>query len=425
MREQDFLNHFLRKEYFKKHSKVVLALSGGLDSMFLFHLLSTYQKELGVELFLAHVNHKQRRESDWEENELRKLADVAGLPIYITSFSGEFSEARAREFRYDFFRKVMKEVGATALVTAHHADDQVETILMRLIRGSRLRHLTGIKESQVVDDIEIIRPLLHFHKKDFPPIFHFEDQTNRENSYFRNRIRNRYLPELEKENPRIRTALLNLGSEISDYQAAITELSEQIDVEDLNELFAYSKQTQGVLLQNYLNQFPDLNLTKSQFDEVRQILARKSQYRHPLKNGYELIKEYHHFRVCKISPQADEKEDELVLHYQNQVQHKGYLFSFGIPIEGDAVQKIMVSRETSVHIRYRKPGDVLLINGHRKKLRRLFIDLKIPIEKRETTPIIEQFGEIVSILGIAISDLSKNTKNDIMNTVLYIEKIDR
>ena len=425
MREQDFLNHFLQKEYFKKHSKVLLALSGGLDSMFLFQLLSTYQKELGIELILAHVNHKQRRESDWEENELRRLADVAGLPIYITSFSGDFSEARAREFRYDFFRKIMKEVGATALVTAHHADDQVETILMRLIRGSRLRHLTGIKESQVVDDIEIIRPLLHFHKKDFPPIFHFEDQTNRENSYFRNRIRNRYLPELEKENPRIRTALLNLGSEISDYQAAITELSEQIDVEDLNELFAYSKQTQGVLLQNYLNQFPDLNLTKSQFDEVRQILARKSQYRHPLKNGYELIKEYHHFRVCKISPQADEKEDELVLHYQNQVQHKGYLFSFGIPIEGDAVQKIMVSRETSVHIRYRKPGDVLLINGHRKKLRRLFIDLKIPIEKRETTPIIEQFGEIVSILGIAISDLSKNTKNDIMNTVLYIEKIDR
>ena len=148
MREQDFLNHFLRKEYFKKHSKVLLALSGGLDSMFLFHLLSTYQNELEIELILAHVNHKQRTESDWEEDELRKLADVAGLPIYITSFSGEFSEARAREFRYDFFREIMKEVGATALVTAHHADDQVETIFMRLIRGSRLRHLIGIRESR-------------------------------------------------------------------------------------------------------------------------------------------------------------------------------------------------------------------------------------------------------------------------------------
>ena len=425
MREQDFLNHFLRKEYFKKHSKVLLALSGGLDSMFLYHLLSTYQNELGIELIVAHVNHKQRSESDWEENELRKLADAAELPIYITSFSGDFSEARARSFRYDFFRQVMKETGATALVTAHHADDQVETILMRLIRGSRLRHLIGIKESQVVDDIEILRPLLHFHKKDFPPIAHFEDQTNQENTYFRNRIRNRYLPELEKENPRLKSALLDLGREISDYQATITELSKQIDVEDLNELFSYSQQTQGILLQNYLNQFPDLNLTKAQFDEVRQILATKSQYRHSLKNGYELIKEYQNFRVCKISPQADEKEDELVLHYQNQVLHKGYLFSFGIPIEGESVQKINVSRETSIRIRGRKPSDVLRLNGHRKKLRRLFIDLKIPIEKRKTTPIIEQFGEIVSILGIATSDLSKNTKNDIMNTVIYIEKIDR
>ena len=425
MRDQDFLNHFLQKEYFKKHSKVLLALSGGLDSMFLYHLLSTYQNELGIELILAHVNHKQRRESDWEENELRKLADSAGLPIYITSFSGDFSEARAREFRYDFFKKIMKEVGATALVTAHHADDQVETILMRLIRGSRLRYLTGIKESQVVDGIEIIRPLLHFHKKDFPPIVHFEDQTNQENTYFRNRIRNRYLPELEKENPRLKSALLDLGREISDYQATITELSEQIDVEDLNELFSYSKQTQGVLLQNYLNQFPDLNLTKTQFDEVRQILARKSQYRHPLKNGYELIKEYQNFRVCKISPQADEKEDELVLHYQNQVSYQGYLFSFGLPLEGELIQQVPVSRETSIHIRHRKTGDFLIQNGHRKKLRRLFIDLKIPMEKRKSALIIEQFGEIVSILGIATSNLSKNTKNDIMNTVLYIEKIDR
>lgn len=106
MRDQDFLNHFLQKEYFKKHSKVLLALSGGLDSMFLFQLLSTYQIELEIELILAHVNHKQRRESDWEENELRKLADAAELPIYITSFSGDFSEARAREFRYDFLGKL-------------------------------------------------------------------------------------------------------------------------------------------------------------------------------------------------------------------------------------------------------------------------------------------------------------------------------
>ena len=425
MREQDFLNHFLKRGYFKKHAKVMLALSGGLDSMFLFKVLSTYQKELEIELILAHVNHKQRVESDWEEQELRKLAAEAELPIYISNFSGEFSEERARNFRYDFFQEVMKKTGATALVTAHHADDQVETILIRLIRGTRLRYLSGIKEKQVVGAIEIIRPFLHFQKKDFPSIFHFEDASNKENHYFRNRIRNSYLPELEKENPRFRDAILSISNEISDYDLAIAELSKNIDVENLEQLFSYSESTQRVLLQTYLNSFPDLNLTKAQFEEVRQILKTKSQYRHLLKNGYELVKEYQQFQICKISPQADEKEDEFVLHYQNQVSYQGYLFSFGIPLEGESIQQIPVSRETSIHIRHRKPGDVLIQNGHRKKLRRLFIDLKIPMEKRKSALIIEQFGGIVSILGIATSNLSKNTKNDIMNTVIYIEKIDR
>ena len=148
---------------------------------------------------------------------------------------------------------------------------------------------------------------------------------------------------------------------------AIAELSKNIDVENLEELFSYSESTQKVLLQIYLNRFPDLNLTKAQFEEVRQILKTKSQYRHPLKNGYELVKEYQQFRICKISPQSDEKEDELVLHYQNQVSYQGYLFSFGLPLEGELIQQVPVSRETSIHIRHRKPGDILIQNGHRKK----------------------------------------------------------
>ena len=200
MRDRDFLNHFVEKGYFKDHSRVVLALSGGLDSMFLFHLLSTYQEELGIELFLAHVNHKQRLESDHEEYELIKLAEQVGVPIYVAHFTGDFSEANARQFRYKFFRKVMGKTSSTALVTAHHADDQVETIFMRMIRGVRLQHLSAIKERQTFDKGELIRPLLSFFKKDFPEIEHFEDSTNKENNYLRNRIRNLYLPQLEKEN---------------------------------------------------------------------------------------------------------------------------------------------------------------------------------------------------------------------------------
>ena len=425
MRDQYFLNHFLEKGYFKDHSRVVLALSGGLDSMFLFHLLSTYQEELGIELFLAHVNHKQRPESDNEEYELRKLSEQVGVPIYVAHFTGDFSEANARQFRYDFFREVMEKTSSTALVTAHHADDQAETILMRLIRGVRLQHLSAIKERQTFDKGELIRPLLSFYKKDFPEVEHFEDRTNKENHYFRNRVRNIYLPQLEKENIQLKRAFLEFGKEVSDYQIALTELSQTVNVEDLTQFLSFSEATQRVLLQQYLSCFADLNVTREQFQEIYHILKTKSQYRHCIKNGYELVKEYQHFHIGKIRPKSDEKSSDCVLDYQNQVHYEGYLFSFGIPLKGENVQKMNVSRETSLILRHRQPGDYLIKNGHRKKLRRLFIDLKIPKEKREKAIIIEQFGKICSVLGIEISDLSKKMKNDIMNTVLYIEKIDR
>ena len=425
MRDREFLNHFLEKGYFRHHSRVLLALSGGLDSMFLLHLLSTYQKELGIELFLAHVNHKQRPESDIEENELRKLAEQVGVPIYVACFTGNFSEANARQFRYEFFREVMAKTSSTALVTAHHADDQAETIFMRIIRGVRLQHLSAIKEIQEFDKGELIRPLLSFYKKDFPEIKHFEDATNKENHYLRNRVRNLYLPQLEKENVQVKKAILEFGKEVSDYQIALAEFSKTVDVEDLTQFLSFSEATQRVLLQQYLSHFPDLSITREQFRQVHHILRTKSQYRHRLKNGYELIKGYQHFQICKIRPKSDEKSNECVLNYQNQVHYEGYLFSFGIPLKGENVQKINVSRETSLILRHRKSGDYLIKNGHRKKLRRLFIDLKIPTEKRENAIIVEQFGQIYSILGIELSDLSIKMKNDIMNTVLYIEKIDR
>ena len=107
----------------------------------------------------------------------------------------------------------MKKTGATALVTAHHADDQVETILMRLIRGTRLRYLSGIKEKQVVGEIEIIRPFLHFQKKRLPiNFFILKIHQIKENHYFRQSYSklNTY-QNLEKENPRFRDAILSIG----------------------------------------------------------------------------------------------------------------------------------------------------------------------------------------------------------------------
>ena len=102
-------------------------------------------------------------------------------------------------FAMNFFREVMEKTSSTALVTAHHADDQVETIFMRLIRGVRLHHLSAIKEKQKFDKGELIRPLLSFYKSDFLKQFILKMFQIKKNHYFRNRVRNLYLPQLEKE----------------------------------------------------------------------------------------------------------------------------------------------------------------------------------------------------------------------------------
>lgn len=127
-----------KKACFAKHKKVLIAVSGGVDSMNLLHFLYTYRKNLGIEIAIAHVNHKQRLKSDTEEAYLREWAKEHQIPIHVAYFSGTFSETAARDFRYKFLKELMSNYHYTALVTAHHADDQAETIFMRLLRGSRL-----------------------------------------------------------------------------------------------------------------------------------------------------------------------------------------------------------------------------------------------------------------------------------------------
>lgn len=425
MIEKQFLKLCKEKAYFKNHQRVLLAVSGGLDSMTLLSFLYKYQKELDIELILAHVNHKQRIEADQEEKQLKEIAQKLGVKILTSSFSGVFSEKSARDFRYNFFKKVMQEEECTALVTAHHADDQAETIFMRILRGSRLRYLSGMKDRQPFGSGELIRPLLEFSKTDFPTVFHFEDASNFENTYFRNRVRNQYFPLLETENPRIKQAILDLGVEIAQLQKALSHLTKDLNTTDIQTFRKQKIEVQVFLLQEYLEKFPDLQLSKAQFEEILHILNTKTNYHHYLKNKYELIQDYQTFKIQKISPKSDSKKEAILLQFEDIIELGGYCFSFGKELVGGVVQMIPVSRKTSIVLRHRQSGDKILLKGHHKKLARYFIDEKYSLQERDKAVIVEQFDEILGISGIVTSDLSKNSKRDIMKDILYIKKIDR
>ncbi|MDW8682569.1 tRNA lysidine(34) synthetase TilS [Streptococcus suis] len=417
-------NRFLKVtqegHFFDKHEKVLVAVSGGLDSMNLFHLLYQCRKELGISLGLAHVNHGQREESVSEESYLKQLAEDSKVPFFLSHFEGTFSEEAARKWRYAFFAKIMEQEGYTALVTAHHADDQAETVLMRLIRGSRLRHLSAIQPIQNFASGELIRPLLSFKKSDFDTVFHFEDASNQSLNYFRNRIRNRYLPQLKQENPKIEKALCHLADDTSNLLQALRDLTNHLSVTDLTSFRQQTQAVQTYLLEEYVEKFPDLQLSRPQFNELLHILQSKANYRHLLKNNYILEKEYDSFKIYKIGPQTDEPKEPVMVESEGIFSYGSYIFSLNHPLE-NAEQILHFPSEVPIRLRGRQVGDTILINGVNKKLRRWFIDNKIPQQIRQEAIIIEQAGEIYGIANLASSDLSKSIKNDIIKATLYIK----
>lgn len=425
MIQDTFLQFCMEQGLFDSHQKVLLALSGGLDSMTLVDLLYTYRDQLDINLVLVHINHHQRLESDQEEAGIRALATEKKIPLRVAHFSGPFSESRARKFRYDFFKKVMEEENCSALVTAHHADDQAETVLMRLIRGARPRHLRGIPLVQPFGPGSLIRPLLPFQKKDFPDTFHYEDESNHSLSYFRNRVRHRYLPLLEEENPQVSTALIRLGKDLDHWHQALKELTKDLDPQNVIQYQEQTNSVQFYLLEEYLTSFPDLQLNRAQFEQLHAILTKKANTQQALKNGYEVYKDYEFFEIRKISRKADDQAFEDLLQFGTMKIVGSYCFSFGIEPKEPYIESVNLPTTNPVCLRSPKTGDRILVNGHHRKISRLFINQKIPLKRRKSAILIEQDQEILAIPEIAISDLSKDLKNDIMKGKLYIQKKDR
>ena len=203
-----------------KKRPVVLALSGGVDSMVLFELL----KNTGFNVVIAHVNHHKRAESIIEENYIRKLAQDNNLSIEVLDYIHEKDnfQAEAHNSRYQFFYEVAIKYNATAIITAHHNIDNLETILINIIRGSNIYGYGGIKEISSYKDIKLIRPLINIEKdelykyaKEFNITF-FEDSSNARDEYLRNRIRHHVIPLLKKENPNLKESIANYSNQLHE-----------------------------------------------------------------------------------------------------------------------------------------------------------------------------------------------------------------
>ncbi|REJ14411.1 MAG: tRNA lysidine(34) synthetase TilS [Paenibacillaceae bacterium] len=205
---------------------ILAAVSGGPDSTAMLHLLRRLSGECGFRLAAAHVNHGFRGEESAREAEfVRRLCEELGVPLDAVEYdlpsyieeTGMNAQAAAREKRYAFLRSAAARRGASRIALAHHADDQAETVLMRLLRGAGTSGIAGMPMKRREGNVELIRPLLRISKLELlqycarEGLGYCEDSSNRKTVYFRNAVRLEILPFLERYNPNVSASLVRLA----------------------------------------------------------------------------------------------------------------------------------------------------------------------------------------------------------------------
>lgn len=204
--------------------KYVVAVSGGVDSVVLLHLLA---HEPDLDLVVAHYDHGIRTDSGEDRKLVQLYAKSYGLPFEYKEgkLGPQTSEAKAREARYNFLRQVCKKYSATAIITAHHQDDVIETIIINYMRGTKSRGLQSLRSTN-----ELVRPLLHVPKEDIRVyalqnmLEWHEDSTNSNTKYLRNYVRLHIVPRMDA---RTREALLKASKRAGELSDAIQKLVDE------------------------------------------------------------------------------------------------------------------------------------------------------------------------------------------------------
>lgn len=442
--------------------KILLAVSGGVDSMLLFYLFTQLPIEKRPQLHIAHINHQLRPEADEEERFVQELASKKNVPFYSYIWEEQLHpesgiEVAARKMRYQFFKDIMKEHDIATLMTGHHQDDQVETVLMRLARGSSLKQLRGIQESQAFSEgSQLIRPLLSFSKEEIyayaekNKIPFMEDESNQESIYTRNRFRQEIIPLLKNENPRFSAHIEQFISDITDLleisegpieravgEAVVAEgKSIRVDLDVFNYLKPSLQRAVITYVLKKIYQDKSESYKTSYIELIRLWLLEGEVNTHlDLQRDYRVKKTYCMARFFK--PKSHPVIVEDVVHLIEEVgewQELSPTERIGLfPVidgEGWAIDDNQLLIEVDklnmpLRVRHRQPGDRMSYEGlaGTKKIKDIFIDEKTPIDLRNQAWIVEDAGgEIIWLISYRKLGLFTASETDKLVYVLKYEK---
>lgn len=378
---------------------VIAAVSGGADSIALLFALFLLREEWGITLEAAHFNHCLRgEESNRDARFVEDFCARYGIPLHMCSGNvvpGEKGlEAAARDARYCFLRSLPGKVA-----TAHTADDNAETVLMRLLRGTGLKGLGAIAPVSG----NVIRPMLSVTRREVEAFLgeyalaHIEDSSNGEDAFLRNRIRHRIMPLLYEENPRIGENLSSMALNLRLDEACLSRLASgpMPGIEELKSL-------PDAIRRRYLERFLKENGVRE--PEESHLLQAESLLFHwnpsasmNFPGGIVIAREYD--RLVRLD------SPEMLGNYTLETETYVEELDLWVTVE-DAVSLeqgehvFTVQPQGPLRLRARRAGDAIALSGGTRSLKKLFIDRKIPVSRRCRIPVVEDDDGILGVYGI-------------------------
>ncbi|MCM3786510.1 tRNA lysidine(34) synthetase TilS [Neobacillus mesonae] len=445
--------------------RIVVAVSGGADSVALLHILHQISEHhTPLQLICAHVHHGFREESDQEAELVKEYAESllipfemsrVNIPQYIEE-SGRNAQDASREKRYDFLHQIASKYNADSIAVAHHADDQAETVLLHLLRGSGPSGLTGMKIKRIQKNVELIRPCLRINKTDLVQLCEHHDlpyvvdSSNLSRKYRRNSIRLDVLPFLGQYNGQLTESLNRLAELMSVEDEYMEDNSQQLFTEmvriskdnltfkvtDFRDLHVALQRRLIKLILNYLPSNDDF-VDFSRIETIRRgvVQTEPTTWSHDIGQGIVCMREYDTiiFSTQKSSVmehynyQLDflDGDTQLDLTEIGKKLRLSYLDEIRRPVSASEALFDANTFIWPLTIRSRLPGDTMKVMGLNgsKKVKDIFIDAKIPPSLRSRIPVIcDGAGNIIWIPGVRRSIHSPVTEDSASIIRMLVEE---
>lgn len=430
-----FESNLIRGGLLEKGERLVLGVSGGPDSMAMLDMFLQIREKWRLGLFVVHVNHGFRGElADRDAKSVEAYCKDNGIDFYrfdhdVMDLSKKWSmsfEEAGRKVRYQAFEDVRKKVDGHKIAVAQNKNDQAETILMRLMRGTGLDGLKGIPLKR---GPYIIRPVLFMSRKEIEaycevnklPVCH--DHTNDETIYTRNKIRHELIPYIEENfNGQVVDGLFRLGQMIEDdvdfietsLDGVLSTMSidlELVDHVDAKWFNGHHKSLKSRLIRRVVDLKGDglKNVSHAQIDEVLDLIGNMRHGKRKIISGIEFSLKYDTLYFRKMNVEEDKESHTSVNEMEFEIEEISAREYAAYTLKSNEVSVDLDKIDGNLSARYRKDGDKFQPMGMkgRKKLKKFFIDLKIPAEIRDHIPLICDESGIIWVVGHRLSERVK------------------